>query len=106
MDVLRVAQEAGLAVLLEARIGRQEYSSVSGSKDALLRFAEAIRTATVQELRLRARLKLHSRPSQCWWRSKGKRAGTSPASKSEDLLRCGAETGDPLIRLRVKNITR
>ncbi|MFP3505105.1 hypothetical protein [Burkholderia sp. SIMBA_062] len=70
MDVLRMAQQAGLAVLLEARIGQQEYSSVSGSKDALLRFAQAIRVAMVQELALRARLRLRALPSQCRWRSK------------------------------------
>ncbi|MFM0627891.1 hypothetical protein [Paraburkholderia xenovorans] len=70
MDVLRVAQEAGLAVLLEARIGQQEYSSVSGSKDALLRFAEAIRVAMVEELGLRPRSRLRALPSQCRWRSK------------------------------------
>ncbi|MFM0478796.1 hypothetical protein PQR29_00485 [Paraburkholderia strydomiana] len=50
MDVLKIAQEAGMAVLLEAQIGRQSYSSVSGSEDALRRFAEAIRMATVREL--------------------------------------------------------
>jgi len=50
MNVLKIAQEAGMAVLLEAQIGRQSYSSVSGSEDALRRFAEAIRIATLREL--------------------------------------------------------
>lgn len=51
MDVLEIARDAGLAVLLEARVGQQTYSSVSGSVEALLRFAEAIRMATVQQCR-------------------------------------------------------
>ncbi|WP_175825103.1 hypothetical protein [Burkholderia sp. Bp9031] len=83
-----MAQEAGLAVLLEGRIGQQEYSSVSGSKDALLRFAQAIRVAMVQELALRARLRLRNLSSQSRWRSKHKRAGNGPARKSEEWLRC------------------
>lgn len=49
MDVLRMARESGLAVILDGRIGRQEYSSVSGSTDALKRFAEAVRLATLRK---------------------------------------------------------
>jgi hypothetical protein len=50
MDLMKMAQEAGLAVLLEGKIGQQSYSSISGSKEALLRFTEAVQMATVQEL--------------------------------------------------------
>lgn len=86
MDVLKIAREAGLAVLLEGRIGQQEYSSVSGSKDALLRFVTAIGIATVQERRLHGRLRLHAFASRCRWRIKGKRTGNTPP---EDLKVCG-----------------
>lgn len=55
MNVFRMARESGLAVLLDGRIGRQEYTSVSGSMDALQRFAEAVRTAALRECRAGAR---------------------------------------------------
>ncbi|KMQ80207.1 hypothetical protein BPMI_03760 [Candidatus Burkholderia pumila] len=42
-DVLEVARESGMTVLLDDRIGRQEYMSVSGSAEALHRFALAMR---------------------------------------------------------------
>jgi hypothetical protein len=51
MDVLKIAEEAGLSVLLDGRIGRQEYTSVSGSVAALLRFAEAIRADSTPQSR-------------------------------------------------------
>jgi hypothetical protein len=44
-DVLEVAREAGLTILLDGRIGQQEYQSVSGSAEALHRFARAMRDA-------------------------------------------------------------
>lgn len=78
MDVLKIAREAGLAVLLEARIGQQDCSSVSGSKDALLCFVKAIRVATTKECRLRARLRLRSVRPPCRWRTKGRHTGSSP----------------------------
>jgi hypothetical protein len=43
MDLIALARESGMAVLLDARIGRQEYVSVSGSLAALARFADAVR---------------------------------------------------------------
>src|SRR6202161_1684381 len=42
MDLIELARESGMAVLLDARIGREEYVSVSGSLAALKRFAEAV----------------------------------------------------------------
>jgi hypothetical protein len=41
-EVLEVARESGMTVLLDGRIGRQEYMSVSGSAEALHRFAMAM----------------------------------------------------------------
>ncbi|SEJ15848.1 hypothetical protein [Paraburkholderia diazotrophica] len=43
MDIIDVARQAGMTVVLEARIGRQEYHSVHGSLTALLDFAERVR---------------------------------------------------------------
>lgn len=43
MDLIELARESGMAVLLDGRIGREEYVSVSGSLAALARFADAIR---------------------------------------------------------------
>ena len=41
MDLIELARESGMAVTLDARIGQQEYVSVSGSLAALARFADA-----------------------------------------------------------------
>ena len=49
MNVLELARESGLAVLLDGRIWCQEYTSVSGSMDALLRFAAVVRMASLRE---------------------------------------------------------
>ncbi|MFP3647869.1 hypothetical protein [Paraburkholderia hospita] len=43
MNVLEIAREAGFTVLLEARIGGHEYSSVYGTKEALEHFADTVR---------------------------------------------------------------
>ncbi|MBB2981794.1 hypothetical protein [Paraburkholderia tropica] len=40
-DLIRLAREAGLSVQLDAVIGSQQYSSISGSLDALRRFGDA-----------------------------------------------------------------
>ena len=45
MDIIELARQAGLQVLLDARIGSQTYHSVCGSLPALQRFAEAIEAA-------------------------------------------------------------
>lgn len=46
MDILELAREAGLQVLLDARIGSQTYHSICGSLPALQRFADAVEAAT------------------------------------------------------------
>ena len=43
MDIVDMARASGLAVILDGRIGREEYQSVCGSVSALQRFAEAVR---------------------------------------------------------------
>jgi hypothetical protein len=45
MDMLKIARESGLAIVLDAKIGREEYTSVSGLMSALLRFGEGVRSA-------------------------------------------------------------
>lgn len=50
MDILDIARQAGMTVVLEARIGRQEYHSVHGSIAALESFAERVRASTAEEL--------------------------------------------------------
>jgi len=42
MDIVKLAREAGMLVLLDARIGTSEYQSVQGSVNALQRFANAL----------------------------------------------------------------
>ncbi|PPK47600.1 hypothetical protein B0G57_101567 [Trinickia symbiotica] len=49
MDLIELARESGMAVLLDARIGREEYVSVSGSLAALARFADAVRKEPEKE---------------------------------------------------------
>ncbi len=53
MNVLDKVREAGMAVLLEACIGRQQFHSVTGSCAALERFAEACRIASLDRETLR-----------------------------------------------------
>lgn len=43
LDLIELARESGMAVLLDAKIGREQYVSVSGSLAALARFADAVR---------------------------------------------------------------
>lgn len=54
MNLLQIARESGMAVILDGRIGREEYQSVCGSLAALERFANAIRIATASENRQRS----------------------------------------------------
>ncbi|SOE98845.1 hypothetical protein SAMN05446635_6829 [Burkholderia sp. OK233] len=49
MDILKMAMNAGMQVILDGRIGTQSYQSVYGSIQALQRFAEALRAATASE---------------------------------------------------------
>lgn len=46
MDIIGMARESGMAVILNARIGREEYHSVCGSLSALQKFAEAVQQNT------------------------------------------------------------
>ena len=46
VNIIELAKESGMAVLLDGKIGREEYVSVSGSLAALVRFAEAVRAAS------------------------------------------------------------
>ena len=48
-DILKIAQDCGFSVVLEGRIGTQEYNSVSGPLQALEKFAEVIRDTALQE---------------------------------------------------------
>jgi hypothetical protein len=48
MDILKMAKDAGLQVVLDARIGNAEYHSVHGSVSALVRFARALIDARVR----------------------------------------------------------
>lgn len=49
MDIITLARTSGLQILLDARIGRETYHSVSGSLSSLQRFADAIRAAVEDE---------------------------------------------------------
>ncbi|AJZ64100.1 hypothetical protein [Paraburkholderia fungorum] len=55
MDIIDMARTSGMAVILDGRIGREEYQSVCGSLSALQRFAEAVRQSTAHESRSRKR---------------------------------------------------
>lgn len=49
-QLIELARAAGLTVILNGRIGREEYHSVSGPISALERFAEAYRAAATPEV--------------------------------------------------------
>jgi hypothetical protein len=49
MEILKLARESGMLVILDGRIGREEYCSVVGSVQALQQFAEALCKSIVQE---------------------------------------------------------
>lgn len=42
MDIIDLARQAGMTVVLDAKIGRQEYQTVHGSVTALKAFAELV----------------------------------------------------------------
>jgi hypothetical protein len=42
MNILDLARKSGITVVLDAKIGRQEYRTVHGSVEALERFAELV----------------------------------------------------------------
>ncbi|MFL9912403.1 hypothetical protein [Paraburkholderia sp. RL17-337-BIB-A] len=43
MDIIDMARASGMTVILDGKIGREEYRSACGSLSALERFAEAVR---------------------------------------------------------------
>jgi hypothetical protein len=45
VDILEIARHSGMQVILNGRIGREEYQSVYGSVQALQRFADALLNA-------------------------------------------------------------
>jgi hypothetical protein len=47
MDIIDMARASGMTVILDGKIGREEYRSVCGSLSALRRLAEAVRHSTV-----------------------------------------------------------
>lgn len=49
MDIVKIARATGLQILLDARIGRETYHSVSGSLLSLQRFADAVCAAQADE---------------------------------------------------------
>jgi hypothetical protein len=49
MDILKIAEHSGMQVILNGRIGREEYRSVHGSIQALQRFADALLASVVSE---------------------------------------------------------
>ncbi|OXI33526.1 hypothetical protein [Burkholderia aenigmatica] len=51
MDIEKIASDSGMQVVLDARIGREEYRSVYGSLEALQRFADSIRELVAGEMR-------------------------------------------------------
>ncbi|MEA3120445.1 MAG: hypothetical protein QOI13_3715 [Paraburkholderia sp.] len=53
MDIVKLAKDAGMLVVLDGRIGREEYRSVYGSMQALQRFAEALRASLADETNCR-----------------------------------------------------
>ena len=49
MDILEIARKSGMTIVLDAKIGRQEYQTVHGSLPALQRFAELVRASIPHE---------------------------------------------------------
>jgi len=47
MDILEIARQSGMLVLLDAQIGKQTYHSVQGSLPALQCFATAVCAAAM-----------------------------------------------------------
>ncbi|SAK99542.1 hypothetical protein AWB78_05796 [Caballeronia calidae] len=54
-DVLKMARQSGMTILLDGRIGQQAYTSVSGSADALQRFAHDVRASLMKHSRRKVR---------------------------------------------------
>jgi hypothetical protein len=54
-DLLNIARKCGMTILLDGKIGQQAYMSVSGSTDALQRFAHNVRASLLRAPRRRPR---------------------------------------------------
>ncbi|MDR5781215.1 hypothetical protein QCE63_17560 [Caballeronia sp. LZ065] len=54
-DVLKMARESGMTIVLDGRIGQEAYMSVSGSTDALQKFACDVRASLLKRPRRKAR---------------------------------------------------
>ncbi|TDN61874.1 hypothetical protein [Paraburkholderia sp. BL10I2N1] len=50
MDILDLAKQSGMTVVLDAKIGRQEYRTVHGSVAALERFAGLVAASLQREV--------------------------------------------------------
>jgi hypothetical protein len=80
MDITAVARAAGLTVLLDGKIGREEYRSVSGSLPALKRFADLV-LRTAQEETAQVRVANRAAPV----RAVSRKLGTArPARDAKD----------------------
>lgn len=64
MNIVDIATQAGLQVLLDARIGNETYHSVSGSLASLQRFADAIAAAALAEACAATPPKTQAKPSR------------------------------------------
>ena len=68
MNILKLAADAGMLVVLDGKIGRTEYRSVHGTLDAFQRFVQAMESALANadradEPRVRNELCAESSPS-------------------------------------------
>ncbi|RDK03310.1 hypothetical protein [Paraburkholderia lacunae] len=62
MDIIDMARASGITVILDGRIGREEYQSVCGSLSALQRFADAVRHCEApSDIRRRGQAAMNSR---------------------------------------------
>jgi hypothetical protein len=49
VEILKIARDSGMQIILNGRIGSEEYRSVIGSVEALERFAEALCKSVLPE---------------------------------------------------------
>lgn len=81
MDIIDLARESGLTVILDGRIGREEYHSVCGSISALSRFAESVCQQTANPDERASRLSSATNASGHSRRRHGGRAEMSGAMR-------------------------
>ncbi|TDN59174.1 hypothetical protein [Paraburkholderia sp. BL10I2N1] len=68
MNILELAGDSGMLVVLDGRIGRTEYRSVHGSLDAFQRFVHALKSALAND------------EESDWSRCRGRLCGESSSS--------------------------